>query len=106
MVHTQTHPTRFPSIAKSITMSEPSNEPPSLMLLAEKLLSRPVKADLLAYCPTMDLLALATSEERVYVYRLNGQRVIGSGNKNQRLEVRKIQWKPNGAVRLLVRGLE
>ena len=80
-------------------MTEASDESPVLLQLAEKLLSRPVKADLLAYCPTMDLLALTTTEEQVYVYRLNGQRVIGAASKKQTLTVKKIHWKPNGAVR-------
>ena len=85
-------------------MDESATEPAALVQLADKLLSRPVKPYLLAYCPTMDLLALATQEEKVYVYRLNGERVIGAGNRKQSLGVERIQWKPNGAVRLLVQG--
>ena len=64
--------------------------------LAEKAIQQPVQDELLAYCPTMDLIALATSEERVYVYRLNGQRVLGLGNKNEKLAVQRLRWKPNG----------
>lgn len=69
-------------------------------LLAEKTLPWRVKPDLVAYCPTMDILALATREERVYMYRLNGQRVLTATNKDHSLEVNKMHWKPDGAVRL------
>ncbi len=70
-----------------------------LNMLAEKSLHTPVRADLLAYCPTMDLIAAATGEERVYVYRLNGQRVLGLGNnKKDDVAVRGVQWKPDGTT--------
>ncbi|KAI9834004.1 MAG: hypothetical protein M1826_005909 [Phylliscum demangeonii] len=78
--------------------AELAGEMPELVRLAEKVLNRPVKLDLLAYCPTMDLLALATEEERVDVYRINGQRVIGVTSKTQKAEVEKLQWKPNGQL--------
>ena len=67
-----------------------------LSMLAERAVPLPARRDMLAYCPTMDLLALATDEERVYVYRLNGQRVLGLGNKKAGLQIRRLQWKPDG----------
>ena len=70
-----------------------------LGLLAENVVHQPVKSDLIAYCPTLDLLALATQDERLYVYRLNGQRVVGAGTKTHAAQVQRIRWKPNGAVR-------
>ena len=66
--------------------------------LAEKTVQQPVKASTLAYCPTLDLLALATVEEKVYVYRLNGQRVVGGASKTPGLSIQTIHWKPNGAA--------
>ena len=69
-------------------------------LLGEKILPWRVKPDLLAYCPTMDLLALVAKEERVHIYRLNGQRVLTAGKKEPSLEVDKLHWKPDGEVRL------
>ena len=73
-----------------------------LNLLAEKAIHQPASPEgLLAYCPTMDLLALATKEEQVFVYRLNGQRVFGAAQKGTPLRVEKLRWKPNGGLLLL-----
>ena len=69
---------------------------PVLNLLAEKTLPQPVKNDLVAYCPTMDLIALATVDEQVHVFRLNGQRVFGVSNRKPQCQVTCLQWKPNG----------
>ena len=77
-------------------MADASDGMPYLHMLAEKNITHPVKPGLLAYCPTMDLIALATVEERIYVYRMNGQRVFGAGNKDTSLTVKKLRWKPNG----------
>ncbi|KAI9766935.1 MAG: hypothetical protein M1840_006232 [Geoglossum simile] len=46
----------------------------------------------------MDLLALATKEEQVFVYRLNGQRVFGAVQKGASIGVEKLRWKPNGQL--------
>ncbi|KAH0551523.1 hypothetical protein GP486_007262 [Trichoglossum hirsutum] len=46
----------------------------------------------------MDLLAIATKEEQVFVYRLNGQRVFGTAQKGAPSRVEKLRWKPNGLV--------
>lgn len=70
-----------------------------LGLLAEKTLQQSALPEHLAYCPTMDLIALATNEDRVYVYRLNGQRVVGLSNKSIGVKVKKLRWKPNGMFR-------
>ncbi|KAI9852491.1 MAG: hypothetical protein M1838_000585 [Thelocarpon superellum] len=69
-----------------------------LTQLSEKVVQQPVRPGLMTYCPTMDLLAVATDEERVYVYRLNGQRVLGLGNKGQTVAIRRLRWKPNGQL--------
>ncbi|KAH0543232.1 hypothetical protein FGG08_002396 [Glutinoglossum americanum] len=74
-------------------------DPTMLNLLAEKAIHQPVSREgLLAYCPTMDLLALATKEEQVFVYRLNGQLVFGAAQKGTPSRVEKLQWKPNGQL--------
>ncbi|KAI9753556.1 MAG: hypothetical protein M4579_005098 [Chaenotheca gracillima] len=44
----------------------------------------------------MDLIAVATGEEQVFVYRLNGQRVSAAGTKLSPLHVRSLHWKSNG----------
>jgi len=75
---------------------ELNDEPSVLNMLAEKILHQPIKLDSLAYCPTMDLIALATVDEQVHVYRLNGQQVFGVSNKKNERSVAGLQWKPDG----------
>ena len=64
--------------------------------LAEKLVQPAVNPQHLAYCPTMDLIALGLIDEHVHVYRLNGQKVFGITNKHSARKLRQIKWKPNG----------
>ncbi len=73
-------------------------EPESVMLnmLAEKIVLSAINAEHLAYCPSMDLIALATIDEQVHVHRLNGQRVFGVANKQSEAKIKGVQWKPNG----------
>lgn len=68
--------------------------------LAEKLVQPAVNPRHLAYCPTMDLIALASIDEHIHVYRLNGQRVFGIANKQSANKVNQIKWKPNGLSNL------
>ena len=72
------------------------DEPTGLNMLAEKVEYLPVNPDHLAYCPTMDLIALATVNEQVHVNRLNGQRVFSVISKPPGAQVRQMKWKPNG----------
>ena len=83
-----------------MTEDHPVSQTPGAELprLAEKTLQQAVKTSTLAYCPTLDLLALATVEGKVYVYRLNGQRVVGGASKTPGLSIQSIHWKPNGAT--------
>ena len=67
-----------------------------LNMLAEKVVQPAINSDHVAYCPTMDLIALATVDEKVQVYRLNGQRVFGVVSKHPATKVNQIRWKPNG----------
>lgn len=64
--------------------------------LAEKLVQPALNPKHLAYCPTMDLIALVLIDEHIHVYRLNGQKVFGITNKQAVNKVNQIKWKPNG----------
>lgn len=84
--------------------------PPLLTGIAENGFPVKCKPGTLAYCPTMDLIAVATVDEHVSVFRLNGQRVLGgsyanagagnwgnAGGKGTR--VKGIRWNLNGSLR-------
>ena len=71
-------------------------EPVSLELLSEKTLHLNADPRLVAYCPSMDLVALGTAERQILIYRLNGQRVYGASPKAGTLRADSIGWKPNG----------
>ena len=64
--------------------------------LAEKVVQPAINPTHVAYCPTMDLVALATIDEQVQVYRLNGQKVFGIVNKQTPGQIDQLKWKPNG----------
>ena len=72
--------------------------------LAEKLIQPAVDPRHLAYCPTMDLIALASVDEHIHVYRLNGRKVFGI-SKKQSAKVNQIKWKPNGQSQVFVPSL-
>jgi anaphase-promoting complex subunit 4 len=67
-----------------------------LKLIGEKTLHHGANPLLLAYCPSMELLALGSSDQQVSLYRLNGQRVYSVVQKGTPLTVDRISWKPNG----------
>lgn len=69
-------------------------------ILSEKTLHHNADPSLMAYCPSMDLVALVTTDQQVLIYRLNGQRVYGATQKLDRLRVASIRWKPNGQLPL------
>lgn len=68
--------------------------------LAEKVVQPAINPTHVAYCPTMDLVALATVDEQVQVYRLNGQKVFGILNKQTSGQIDQMKWKPNGIAAL------
>lgn len=70
--------------------------PLNLELLSEKTLPQKADPRLLSYCPSMDLLALGSTDQQVLIYRLNGQRVYGASQKAGTVRVNSISWKPNG----------
>ena len=67
--------------------------------LAEKIIQAGIKASLVAYCPTMDLIALVTVDGKINVYRLSGHKVFGISSKDPLANVTQIKWKPNGKRR-------
>ncbi len=67
-----------------------------LNMLAEKIVQPAIVPEHLAYCPTMDLIASATIDDQVSVYRLDGQRVFGVSSKSGMGKIVGIRWKPNG----------
>lgn len=67
-----------------------------LEVLSEKSLHQAADPNLVTYCPSMDLVALGTTDQQVQIFRLNGQRVYVSSQKNNDLKVESISWKPNG----------
>ena len=77
---------------------------PQLTTVGEKSLPAKCKPSTLAYCPSMDLIALATEDDELRVFRLNGQRVFGGsfkgdphlGEDGADEEVRALAWKGNG----------
>ncbi|KAF1952198.1 hypothetical protein CC80DRAFT_527960 [Byssothecium circinans] len=69
---------------------------PQLLQQAEKILLHPIHAHLISYCPTMDLIALVTSEENLDVYRINGQRAFGLKRKSEDCTVTSLCWQFNG----------
>ncbi|CAI7669413.1 unnamed protein product [Penicillium viridicatum] len=79
---------------------------PQLTPVGEKSLPAKCKAQAVAYCPTMDLIALATEDEELRVFRLNGQRVFGGsfggdpylGEDEADGEIRGMAWKGNGRL--------
>lgn len=85
-------------------MDESDDEPALLNLLAEKITPQPVSNDQLAYCPTMDLVAVGTRDDQVHVFRLNGQRVFGAAYGQESLKIRQLYWKPNGEFCLDIRS--
>ncbi|OBT60964.1 hypothetical protein VE03_09769 [Pseudogymnoascus sp. 23342-1-I1] len=74
--------------------------PVQLRLIAEKTLHSPANPDLLAYSPSMELLAVGSADHNVLIYRLNGQRVFSASQKVKGvvLELQKLVWKPNGQL--------
>lgn len=77
--------------------------PPQLTAVADKSLPAKCKVGVLSYCPTMDLVALATEDEQLRVFRLNGQQVLSADFAGDpyldegKGEVRGIGWKNDGS---------
>lgn len=57
-----------------------------------------IKPDLVRCCPTMDLIAYVTVDERVDVFRFGGQRAFTLQRKEPNVKVSSVCWKYNGIV--------
>lgn len=66
--------------------------------VGQKTIPEKCKEQTLAYCPTMDLIAIATESDNVHVFRLNGQRVFGTSYEDNDFSVAWLRWKPNGKL--------
>lgn len=60
-----------------------------------------IDVDNVAYCPSMDLIALVTVDGPVRVFRFNGQTVMNISDKQLSGKVRHICWKPDGEQLLI-----
>lgn len=81
----------------------PVRNGPQLAPVGERTLPAKCKPSTLAYCPTMDLIAVATDDEELRVFRLNGQRVFGGSfcgdpylDDVKNGEIKKVVWRSNG----------
>lgn len=77
-------------------MEDKEERTASLKMLAEKALQTPINPKHMRYCPSMDLLALATTDQQIHVFRTKGQRVFGVSRKEPADKIVKMTWKPNG----------
>lgn len=67
-----------------------------LELLTEQRVKESIVPEHVFYCPSMDLIAVASSDGQVTIFRLHGQEVYKTTEKNDSLKVRGLAWKPNG----------
>ncbi|KAL9011267.1 MAG: hypothetical protein Q9173_003875 [Seirophora scorigena] len=79
-------------------MEDKEERTAGLKMLAEKALQTPINPKHMRYCPSMDLLALATTDQQIHVFRTKGQRVFGVSRKEPSDRIVKMTWKPNGNV--------
>jgi anaphase-promoting complex subunit 4 len=66
--------------------------------VGKKAIPEVCKAHKIAYCPTMDLVALATEKRNLHVFRLSGQRVFGASFEDNDFDISWLKWKPDGAA--------
>lgn len=69
-----------------------------LSLLEARTHASQIKPDMVRCCPTMDLIAYVTVDERVDIFRFGGQRAFTLQRKEPDLRVSSICWKYNGTA--------
>jgi anaphase-promoting complex subunit 4 len=69
-----------------------------LSLIEVKSFPGRIKPELVRSCPTMDLIAYVTQDERVEVFRLGGQRAFVMQRRDSDSKVTSLCWKYNGIV--------
>ena len=81
-------------------MEEDEEDLHMLVAVADKSLPQSCKPHRsLAYCPSMDLVAVTSSDEVLHTFRLNGQRVFGTSYASPPdLKIQELRWKPNGEI--------
>lgn len=73
----------------------------SFSTLSEKLTATPIKRDLLAWCPTMDLVVFIADSDEMILSRLSGQRVWTTTAilpKDRQASPCSLAWRPDGKV--------
>ncbi|KAK5131454.1 hypothetical protein LTR08_000918 [Meristemomyces frigidus] len=74
---------------------------PSLAIISEKSFpgtTRPAVSDLVAYCDTHDLVAIAAETHDVVIYRITGHAAFTIKRRNGEAEVTALKWKQDGSV--------
>ena len=66
----------------------------TMTLIASKTLAEKIQSNMVACCPTMDLIAVATTDNQMDVFRFSGKRVFGLHRKDA--SVQSLCWKYNG----------
>lgn len=74
---------------------------PDLAPISEKTNGTPIRPELIAWCPTMDLLAFASDSNEVVLNRLSGQRVwqvVANAYSVSHGDLAALTWRPDGKV--------
>ena len=71
------------------------------VVMHEKMLERPTRPGLTAWSPRLDLFATVTTQQNVFLSRMNGQRVwwiqkIPEDSNGVPLTIERLQWRPDG----------
>ena len=75
-----------------------------LVLKHEKILPVPLKPHLISICPQLDLIAAATTETQVEIFRFNGHRAMLHKRTHGSALISSIRWSPNDRL-LVKRGM-
>lgn len=75
-----------------------------LLLKHEKILPSPLKPHLISICTQLDLIAAATTERQVEVFRFNGHRAMLYKRAHGAASISSIRWSPNDRL-LVKRGM-
>lgn len=62
----------------------------------EKQFAQRIKPDLVSLCPTLDLVAVATTDRQLDVFRFNGERAFGRARDGLEVSIDLFEWKWNG----------
>jgi anaphase-promoting complex subunit 4 len=79
-----------------------SSRAAELSLIEAKTFNHEIRPELVRCCPTMDLIAYATIDERVEIFRFGGQKAFHLQRKDSNFKVTSICWKYNGTSKCLI----